>query len=378
MPDQSNELSDSRALEAAYLYAQRNSQIQIAHFLGISQASVSRLLGNARQLGILRETLFLSAAQKNELEQAIYPRWAALRQVVDRLTPRKRYVALRVLNSGSTATDPAAYDDRIRQFTELAADHMDKLLQKKPAYVGLAWGVTLARFVAGVRRYYAQPPTITRKLKIFPICGEPLESPQYKGAATAVASELNEVLNLKGSPEVPSLSGVPAWIPHEFQGRDMDCIRRYIRHALGHRQVFGPNPKSSQLPLINQMDTVLTSVGTASAPFKDPLLEDASRAVGISVEELADLTLGNIAGVFLPRPGKSHDIVDELNDRCVGATRDHLLQCAKSAAKKGRCGVVVLAISKAKAAIVAECISLGMVNELLIDFDLADGLIELA
>ncbi len=65
---------------------------------------------------------------------------------------------------------------------------------------------------------------------------------------------------------------------------------------------------------------------------------------------------------------------DELNAMWTGITKEHLSRIAIRSAGVGGAGVVVAAMGRERAAIIGEMIRLEMVNELIIDWDLANAL----
>jgi DNA-binding transcriptional regulator LsrR (DeoR family) len=68
-------------------------------------------------------------------------------------------------------------------------------------------------------------------------------------------------------------------------------------------------------------------------------------------------------------------VVRGINDRWAGVRLEHLARCARAATGgAGRAGVIVLAVGRSKAEVVLECVRGGLVNELIVDHDLAQAL----
>jgi DNA-binding transcriptional regulator LsrR (DeoR family) len=68
-------------------------------------------------------------------------------------------------------------------------------------------------------------------------------------------------------------------------------------------------------------------------------------------------------------------VVRGINDRWAGVRLEHLARCARAATGgEGRAGVIVLAVGRSKAEVVLECVRGGLVNELIVDHDLAQAL----
>ena len=88
--------------------------------------------------------------------------------------------------------------------------------------------------------------------------------------------------------------------------------------------------------------------------------------------------VGDVGGVLFPRPGlgaRGRAEVDALNRMWTGAKLRHFERIAKQAARSTRPGIIVVAMGgEDRAAIVAEAVRHGLVNELIIDRTLADAL----
>ena len=95
------------------------------------------------------------------------------------------------------------------------------------------------------------------------------------------------------------------------------------------------------------------------------------------------MTHGDIGGVFLPKEEirKSDPLMwrklEDINTYWMGAKKTHFEHCAKNAAKAQTPGVILVAVGSRKARIVTECVRKGLVNQLIIDHDLARAIVEL-
>jgi DNA-binding transcriptional regulator LsrR (DeoR family) len=162
-----------------------------------------------------------------------------------------------------------------------------------------------------------------------------------------------------------------------FRGADERGIRKFVAYAASYRVVFG-----DRLPLINQVDSLLTSVGTADRPLgfiHDELLRAGSRpGRRLTRESLGRLVAGDIGGVLIPRrnlDAAGRREVDSLNDMWTGMKRTHLERIAKNATRANHPGVIVASIGGAgRAEIIAEALRCGLVNELIIDRELVGAL----
>jgi DNA-binding transcriptional regulator LsrR (DeoR family) len=171
-----------------------------------------------------------------------------------------------------------------------------------------------------------------------------------------------------------SLGAVPDRIPTAFfrdEGANK-VIREFLNCVSGYNQIYsGPSA------LVHQIDTVLTSVGSCYGKSNDPWLNELVRRDGLKTDKLDRLTRGDIGGVFLPRDGLTppdRQLVEELNQRWTGISEVHLRECARRASAAGRPGVIILAVGRFKAEVVRESVRRGLVNELIVDQDLAGEL----
>src|SRR5205085_2380645 len=105
------------------------------------------------------------------------------------------------------------------------------------------------------------------------------------------------------------------------------------------------------------------------------LLDDRVVAEGVTKEQLQDRVVGDIGGVFLPRTARDR-VVRGINERWTGVRLEHILRCARAAARDHtRAGVIVLAVGAAKAQVTLDSVRAGLITELIIDHDLAQALL---
>ncbi len=366
---------DRRAQQAAYLRARHNfSQEEIGRLLGgMSQSHVSRLLAHATEMGwLVTELRFndssLSAEALREIHQLLEPR--SLVRGFEQLGIRTGQMVpnIRVFDSGSDSPTAGAFDFRCRRFGRSAAGRIEELL-KRGSTVGVTWGRTVSALIDGLsaaHRSLQSDETIT----FAPVSAEliRLAAPDYSSSLLSV--RLNALFN-GGEGENLRLTGVPAYIPRRYDPAKTQAIREYLLDAASYRRIF-----AGDAPLVNRIDTVITSVGSAARPLGGAM-EEVLQAGDISAAELKELIVGDVGGILIPHPGVSEAgaaRVEELNSMWTGITKDHLARLAMRAAATGGAGVVVAAIGRERAPIVAELIRLEMVNELIIDWDLANAL----
>lgn len=366
---------DRRAQQAAYLRARHNfSQEEIGKLLGgVSQSHVSRLLAHATEMGwLVTELRFnqrnMSPEALREIQHLLEPRrlvsrFDEIRARTGRMTPN-----VRVFDSGSESPTTGAFEIRARRFGRSAAGRLEELLRQSNA-VGVTWGRTVSSMVDGLaaaNRSYHGDKTIT----FAPVSAEliTLAAPDY--SSSLLAARLNNLFN-DGAVETLRLGGVPAYIPRRYDAAKVQAIREYLLDAASYRLIF-----SGENPLINRLDTVITSVGSAERPLGGAM-EEVLSAADITATQLKALIAGDVGGILIPKPDLPPDAVrqvDELNAMWTGITKEHLARIAIRAAGVGGAGVVVAAIGRERARIVVEMIRLEMINELIIDWDLANAL----
>lgn len=372
--DSANE-RDRRAQQAAYLRARHNfSQDEIGRLLGgVSQSHVSRLLAHATEMGwLVTELRFneknISAEAMREIQHLMEPRrlvarFEEIRTRTGRMTPN-----VRVFDSGSESPTNGAFEIRCRRFGRSAAGRIDELLRQSSA-VGVTWGRTISSLIDGLAA--ANRSSHPDKQIIFaPVSAEliTLATPDY--SSSLLAARLNGLFN-DSQGETLRLGGVPAYIPRRYDATKIQAIREYLLDAASYRRIF-----AGDAPLINRIDTVITSVGSVDR-LLGGAMEEVLSAADITAKDLTDLIIGDVGGILIAKPGISEDKqkqVDELNAMWTGITKDRLSRLAMRSGSIGGAGVVVTAIGRERAAVVAEMIRLEMINELVIDWDLANAL----
>jgi DNA-binding transcriptional regulator LsrR (DeoR family) len=399
-----------QAQVAAWLFDKMHfKQEQIAEHLGIRQPDVSRRLKLAEERGWLSRPVFLrgkdiSDQRLDEIENAFYRKLPQLRSCIERLSRKRRPVdpppKVQVFYSGPTATDKAGYQKRQKLFGWNAALYIRELVPQMHR-VGVAWGKTIARLIDGLGPLH---PRFERGTLFFPVSGEPLREHGEENSATTLAASLQTFVN--GSPhEGPGLNMVIPCIPDLFNDDVTSEIKRSLLGQVeGYRRIFLGH--AGQERLIDQMDTLITGVGTASKTSTDPWLIERVNAMHheppLTREDFETYTFGDIAGVYLLRPRLAELIagrntrlpgsgskaarernstveakVKRINSQWTGIQREHVARCVERARTSGKtAGVIVLAIGRAKSETVIEAVNQSLVNHLLIDQDLADALVE--
>jgi hypothetical protein len=326
-----------------------------------------------------------------------------LRRCIERLSRRNQPNAdppqVHVFFSGPTATDKAGYHKRQQLFGWNAALYVRELIPKMHR-IGVAWGKTIARLIDGLRPLH---PKFDRGTLFYPVSGEPLREHGEENSATTLAAGLQDFVG--GSPtEGPGLNMVIPCIPDRFSPEVTNEIKRSLLGQVeGYRRIFLGD--ADQPPLIDEMDTLITGVGTASKTSTDPWLIERVNSMRdkppLTREDFEAYTFGDIGGVYLLRPDLAELIterhhrngaagkgarertagveakIQRINEQWTGIQREHVARCAERARSTGKtAGVIVLAIGRAKSGTVIEAVNQSLVNHLLIDQDLADALVD--
>jgi hypothetical protein len=267
--------------------------------------------------------------------------------------------------------------------------------------IGVAWGKTIARLIDGLKPLH---PKFERGTLVFPVSGEPLREHGEENSATTLASSLGSLVE-GVLHEGPGLNMVIPCIPDRFDETVTCEIKRsLLGQVAGYRRIFLDD--GEQVPLIDELDTLITGVGTAAKTSTDPWLIERVNAMQndppLTREDFEAYTFGDIAGVYLLRPELTELIaarharvagatgktarernavveakVKRINTQWTGIQREHVARCADRARTTQKTpGVIVLAIGRAKSDIVIEAVNQSLVNHLLIDQDLADALVE--
>ncbi len=386
-------------LACAYLFGEeKHQQQEIARTLHLSQATVSRLIEKARKEFLRDEIRFLKDKIDNQTMEMILRRISRkdLGKKLEQLSLEhtgKRGPIVRVFSSGSRDDSPAGWEARLKVFSQNAAPYVKELLLRADL-CGVSWGASLGNIVLALQKLSVPTPwsDTGRQIKVIPLCGEPLGNQPTSFSSSNLAADLEQLLN-GNNKESLSLGMVPAFIPAGLTRAELKGVWKLIelvkaydeimgKHAenLGHRDSKKNNWEERQAPLVDQLDMVLTSVGPS-----ERLLGYGSsellRTGDLDIRELQKLVLGDISGVFIPRPDLSASQrvkLKDLSKRWTGIKLEHLKNCSLSSFSsdplKGKPGIVVVAIGKNKARFIYEGTKLNLINHLVIDDDLEEEL----
>lgn len=374
---------DLQAQQAAYLRAKHKmSQAEIGKLLGnISQSQVSRLLSRAEnQLKCLRvESKFIengiSPERMTLIKQVLEP--ADLKQKLKEIKTETGINVTRIWVFDSGDSEKILIDERLENFGSSAAGVLDDVLSQAKV-VAISFGATLYNLISGLAALKLFSAG-KHPIEFIPVGGEPVgrgisDDPLAAYTSSRLADRLREVVN-NNEGERYTLSGMRAFIPKRFAPGEREVIRKYNESGGSFKKIF-----TDKNPAIARVDTFLTSIGMTEKPMgfcNAELLEDGR----IDTDTLKSLVVSDLGGVLIPQPGidrRALSRVAELNEMWTGIRLEHIKRIVEDASKaEGRRGVVVAAIGKRKAAPLYHIIKAGLINELIIDQDLASSLISL-
>ena len=364
--------ADLNVKAAAFLYSMGRTQKEMAAELGVSQPTVSRLILDAKHQKFLTTELKLSDEDRRRVEAILYPEYELLKDRI-RLVAEAAYVpppaTIRVFSAGRLPPDGVATPLNRETFASFVATHIIAQM-KQMRLVGITWGKTLASVVhAVVEEHRGELPGL--KIAFFPLCGESVDFSVNEYSASTHAARLSKFVGEEGN--ASSLGSTPARIPAKYASLEPHGVREFIQESKAYRRIFLDADAS-----VNDLDAILATAGAIYKDATDHFMADLISREGISADELGKWTIGDVAGVFLPRRDllREHaERIESINARWTGVSLKQIRQCADRARKRPDClGVVLPVIGHSKAEITIEAIRLGLVNHLIVDHDLADAI----
>lgn len=397
------------ALHTSHGYTQK----QIAAHLGISQPHVSNLLKTAKARKYLGEHPPFNPEAEGLTEEIINQAKSLF--VSDEPLAEK----LKKLQKRPVAFGLAVFPSGREEFARGAAHYVAELLGQSGRLIGVGYGRTLERLVKeigvatrGDRRRFADQLCV-------PVSGSPLNLLNQREeiyTSSLLSTQLQKSLTGKALSNLPSLTGVPAYIARRYSleddragpdghvGRDISLqngehlkLKEVGRLAPGYRQIFGGDENDTSPPFVQRIDTLLTGLGivaprddingpfTTGAFIRERI--EAEQSADVTVEALRPLIHGDLGGVLVRRDhiregSDGWRLIEDLNRGWIGFRMQHLVQIAARAKKGGPPGVIVAtvvhpsseALIAARAAMIKEITAQGLVNHLIISKDIADAL----
>ncbi|MDA1214889.1 MAG: hypothetical protein O2955_20495 [Planctomycetota bacterium] len=353
------------AMKVAYLSYEGRSPQDIMQLLSLkSQSTVSKLKRIALNEGWLKPMWFCpDAALEAEIRICGHELISGLNERVKVLAARNRGPApnrIHVVYSG----EKEDVDVRLERFGPVAGEIVARIINRPTITTMVAWGRTIGRVVDNVQIHVHKQDGAGKTFA--PISGEPLNNPDNGVSASDAAEKLE--IAFGGEQKKLSLRGVAVRIPNKT-GIDAAMIRTFYEASRSYSTIFGKNG------LIETADVILSGVGDATSSKEDPWFLEAQELEELEGQELDKMTIGNIGGVWFAKAGAEDDVA-EMNERSLGMQHRHIQDCClRETSKPDPGGVVVMAVGKMKANVVAR--ALGLVNHLIIDHTLAEELLRM-
>ncbi len=261
-------------VEAATLYYEENlGQEQIAHRLGVSKATVSRLLRKARELGVVEITVHKLLETDNRLGE----RLSAEFNLRD---------ALVLVSRGGT------YDERLSLVGRLAAQYLDEIVFGG-AVLGISWGTAVYHTVNALSPRKKEPVLVVQMIGAVGTGNPQIDGPD-------LARRLSEVYGGK----------------YKYLHAPLIVDNKEVREALLEESRI-----KETLEISSKADIALVGIGTV-----EPSFSSLRRAGYLSERELLALkeqgAVGDVCAYHFDLWGRVLDI--DINQRIVGLPLDRL------------------------------------------------------
>lgn len=266
-----HERSDQMYLAASMYYVQQETMEAIARQMGVSRSTVSRLLGDARDSGLVRITLSHPSGPKSTLATSLNRRFNITTHIVP-------------------VREASGEVNRLDRVARAAALIISDAVTDGMT-IGVAWGTTLTAVVQ-----YIQPRDVSDTTVV-----------QLNGGANKTTS---------GIPYVGSIIGEVA----EAFGSSVVHfpVPTFFDYAETRAAMWRERSVQSVLAVQKQLDMVIFGVGSLTGPVRSHVYS-AGYLDAHDFEELrADRVVGDVCTVFLREDGSYADI--SLNARATGPT----------------------------------------------------------
>ena len=416
---------DDTIKKVAYLYAEGEPQKRIAGLLSLSPSMVSRLVDQARQGGLLEETVTckLAAEEQTRLRDEVYGSDALLKKLKEAAYASgvASLTQLQIVPTGLEIKGDPSWDQAVVVFGRKAAAHCLDLIRECEVF-GVTYGRTLAALANGLAELSTLPVKARTPVVCVPLWGEPLspwEKPRStvfrdpaKLSSSGLAAAMHRILNEgapQGSERTPArqplcLDFVPAFRPEHYPEEKFNAVLEFACSVSSYGDIF-PVPddwlggavagdgrarsgrqskgqvtvQEGKRPLIDHLDGILTSVGSKDQPGRF-WSGEFFRQGDIDLSKLRRGAFGDLGGAFVVNPTANkadREYVAAVNERWTGVKESHFRRCAVRARENSLPGVTVLAVGAVRAEVVLQCVKLGLVNHLVLDSDCADKLTSL-
>lgn len=348
------------------------TQDSIARELNVSQSQVSRLLRLAREARwLVDRPLFIPP----EPGDPYFDIWC---EVESQFVLSKRLENKFRSYYGEPLRRVVVVDGIGEAYSQGAAEALLPILSELDpqrgaiSSLGVTWGRNIRYVIQALRQLVPEPiRPADQPLTLVPLCGEPFqdrEDPQTFNSS-ALAWELHQVVNVRGSPSPLSIAGVYAFIPQRYRGQ-AETILDFYRLGSAYAAIF---PKEGGLAA--SLDAVLTAIGVPGERYPGVFLRERLALGDLTPDELGSV-LGDVSGILIPRKNAKPRLarkVQQLNERWTGVKQEHLVSCARRAGLGP--GVIIVAQSQDRAALIHRCCrEEKMINTLLISRVLAEAI----
>ncbi len=170
--------------KVAYLYAKGEPQKRIAGLLSLSPSMVSRLVDQARKVGLVRESIEceVSESEQQRLHDEVYRGKELLSKLKDVAYDSgvASLTQLQIVPTGMEIEDDESWDQAVSIFGHKAASYCLSLIRdcKECKILGVTYGRTLAALADGLEAVSATHSKAKTSVMCVPLWGEPL-SPSW-------------------------------------------------------------------------------------------------------------------------------------------------------------------------------------------------------
>lgn len=329
----------------------------VARQLDFTKDKVYRLIRTAKDEGLIQETREFHlieggkfskeelARARQQLNQQANKLQSFLRERIQKRTG-STLQEIHVHESGEPGHTVQSRLDYRRTFCTLTNLILRRILERSRR-IAVAWGRLMRAAVEEQHRLGPLPSPARENLVVLPVRGDsagPAESNELSPGRTSL--DLAQALT-GTTAACRCLAGIPPFLPRIDEVNDPEnaetrlpikvelaaaVLREYVSGSEPFREIFlgSKSAKRSKPALIDQVDTILTSVGTLDAfsigPWNAQVLAASVKTNAERKrlwEELDGLTIGDIAGVLIPRAGDSERL-DAWRQTWIGLAEEHL------------------------------------------------------
>lgn len=349
--------------KVAYLASLGRSHQDIVLQLGVSGATVTRMIDKALADGILRRLapeLKLDRKRKLEIARQLYGQ--------DELLQKLSAISQRTMKH-LEVLQVSSHETPLQTVSAAVAAYLLENTFRVAKFVALTWGASTRQIVHSIERAARMRKISSdRRVQFVQVCGDPqgaIENPSLR--CSTLVAKLNAAIN--NSDSSPYTFSVSASIPGRFEGAQVKTIRDFIQEVGAYSKIFESKENGKQRLRFN-VDVLLTSCGNGRAT-QDRWLTECAAVAGMDPNKLEQLTIGNIGGYWLPKEGlspKDQSALERINQRWNGIVIEDIELIARNG------GVVLLAVEAFKAETVFQLVERRLVSHLFISEPLATAM----